>query len=323
MDLQTQPRVFERLFRAMNCGMGAWVVASDAEAAEARLAAVEAFMHATEAALSRFRPDSDLSRLNAQAGRPVQVSPLLAETLALALDAARQTQGLYDPTMLAALEAAGYDRSFEQLDGATATRPLSVPRSTWRDVQFDAAHRRVTLPTGVRLDLGGIVKGWAADRAATMLAQVGACLVDAGGDLMARGAPVEYPAWPVGVADPRDPDRDLALLMLSDRGVATSGTDYRRWGQGETMRHHIIDPRTRRPAQTDLLSVTVVAPTAVQADLHAKVALMLGAGEGLRTLERLPEVEGLLIGEDGRQWQTAGFGQYVYSHADPKGLGDL
>ena len=312
MNVQTHPRVFERLFRAMNCGMGAWVVATDAQAAEPRLAAVEAFIHATEAALSRFRPDSDLSRLNARAGRPVHVSPLLAELLALALDAARQTDGLYDPTVLEALEAAGYDRSFEQLDPVAAGRPLSAPAASWRDVQFDPATRQVTLPVGVRLDLGGIVKGWAADRAAEMLAEVGPCLVDVGGDLAAAGRPVEYPWWPVGVADPRDADHDLALLTLTDRGVATSGTDYRRWRQGDAVRHHIIDPRTRRPAQTDLLSVTVVAPTAMQADLHAKVALMLGSVEGCRYLDRLPDVEGLLIGEDGRQWQTAGFGEYVY-----------
>lgn len=312
MDLQTQPGVFERLFRAMNCGMGAWVAAADAQAAEDRLAAVEAFIHATEAALSRFRPDSELSRLNAQAGQPVQVSPLLAELLALALASARQTDGFYDPTMLAALEAAGYDRSFEQLGPIADARPLTAPAYTWRDFQFDAKSRRVILPMGMRLDLGGIVKGWAADRAAEMLTEVGGCLVDVGGDLMARGQPVEYPAWPVGVADPRDPDRDLALLMLKDRGVATSGTDYRRWQQGDAVRHHIIDPRTHRPAETDLLSVTVVAPTATQADLHAKVALMLGAVEGRRYLERLPNVEGLLIGEDGSQWQTPGFDQYVY-----------
>ena len=310
--MDAQPRVVERLFRAMNCGMGAWVVAADAQAAEDRLAAVEAFTHATEAALSRFRPDSELSRLNAQAGQPVQVSPLLAELLALALASAEQTEGLYDPTMLAALEAAGYDRSFEQLGPVVAAHPLNAPAYTWRDVQFDEAAQRVTLPVGMRLDLGGIVKGWAADRAADMLAEVGGCLVDVGGDLMARGEPVEYPAWPVGVADPRDPDRDLALLMLTDRGVATSGTDYRRWQQGDTVRHHIIDPRTRRPAETDLLSVTVVAPTATQADLHAKVVLMLGSVEGRRYLERLLDIEALLIGEDGSQWQTLGFEKYVY-----------
>lgn len=307
-----EPRVFERLFRAMNCGMGAWVAAADAQAAADRLAAVEAFMHATEAALSRFRPDSELSRLNTQAGRPVQVSPLLAELLALALASAEQTNGLYDPTMLAALEAAGYDRSFEQLGPVAPARSMTGPAYSWRDVQFDAATRQVTLPVGGRLDLGGIVKGWAADRAAEMLAEVGGCLVDVGGDLMARGEPVEYPAWPVGVADPRDADRDLALLMLKDRGVATSGTDYRRWRQGDTLRHHIIDPRTRRPAQTDLLSVTVIAPTAVQADLHAKVVLMLGSVEGRGYLDRLPNVEALLMGEDGSQWQTAGFEKYVF-----------
>ncbi len=297
----------------MNCQMGAWVIADDADAARLALAGVEAFMRAAEATLSRFLPTSALSQLNARLGQPTPVVPMLWEVLTLALDSAQATDGLYDPTILDALEAAGYDRSFEQIadtSGAAAVPPR--PIATWRDIQLDPATRTVTLPPGLRVDLGGIAKGWAAERAADSLARLGSCLVDAGGDLAARGHPVEWSAWPVGVADPRQPDADLALLMVADRGVATSGTDYRRWRRGQTVQHHLIDPRTRRPAQTDLLSVTVVAPTAIAADLHAKLALLQGAAAGLAYLEDLPDVEGLLISEAGDMGETSGFQQYVY-----------
>lgn len=298
----------------MNCAMGAWVVTADAQLAQERLAAVEIFMRATEASLSRFRPESELSRLNARSGETVAVSKTLADVLALALDGARETNGLYDPTILDALEAAGYDRSFETLsDSAQPTAPVAPRQVGWRDIQLDVAARRVQLPRGLRVDLGGIAKGWAADQAAAMLARVGPCLVDAGGDIVARGRPVEWPAWPVGLADPRAADSDLALLMVADRGIATSGTDYRRWRRGEALQHHIIDPRTGRPAETDLLSVTVVAPSAVRADLYAKVALILGSAAGRDLLERAGDIEGLLIDEAGEQVTTAGFTRYVYT----------
>ncbi|MFN8472400.1 MAG: FAD:protein FMN transferase [Anaerolineae bacterium] len=309
----TQAQTYSISFRAMNCEMGAWVVATDAELAQQRLAAVEVFIHATEVSLSRFRPESELSRLNARTGETVAVSKTLADVLALALTGARETDGIYDPTILDALEAAGYDRSFEKVSD-DARPPVAVaPRQVgWRDIQLDVATRRVQVPRGIRLDLGGIAKGWTADRAAGMLAQVGPCLVDAGGDIVARGQPLEWPTWPVGIADPRNADEDLALLMVSDRGIATSGTDYRRWRRGEKVQHHIIDPRTRQPAQTDLLSVTVIAPTAAHADLYAKVALILGSQAGRSLLEKTPGVEGLLINEMGEQSMTAGFAQYVY-----------
>lgn len=313
-------RLYSHSFRAMGCAMGAWVVSRDARAARRGLRAVETFMRATEALLSRFRPHSELNRLNAAGGQPRRVSPTLAAVLSAALASARQTEGLYDPTILDSLEHAGYDRSFEDMrDSAEAPAPLAPRPSRWQDIRLDRAARRVVLPPGVRLDFGGIAKGWAADAAARQLAQVGPCLVDAGGDIVARGGPVDWPAWPVGVADPRRPDSDLALLMLLDRAVATSGTDYRRWRRGDALQHHVIDPRRQAPALTDLISVTVVAPTATQADVTAKVALILGSAEGLRYLAQQPDVEGVLVGEDGAIAQTVGFEGYVYHRESPGG----
>ncbi len=302
-------------FHAMNCEMAAWVIAEDEQAARAQLAAVRDFVQEVEARLSRFNPDSELSRLNASPGQAVPVSPLLWDVLTWALDSARHTEGLYDPTMLSALEAAGYDRTFQEVtrrDDRSERTATSIPAGTWRDIRLDPAARTVTLPPGVRLDLAGVAKGWTADRAADQLAALGPCLVDIGGDIAVRGTPPETSGWPVGIMDPRDPEADLALLMVRDRGIATSGIDYRRWIRSGQTQHHIIDPRTRRPADTDLLTVTVIAPSAAQADLYALVTLILGSEEGWRYLSRQPDVEGLLMKQDGHLLITTHFTQYVY-----------
>lgn len=315
----------------MNCEMGIWVVTADPRAAEEYLTAARKFIQTVEARLSRFRPQSELSRLNTRSGQTVRVSQLLWEVLLCALEAAHHTDGLYDPTVLSALEAAGYLRSFDDhrpqvADGQPPlfrrqrsavgdphSRAKRTRRSFWRGIRLDPSTRRVILPPGVRLDLGGIAKGWTAERVADRLAALGPCLVDAGGDIAARGRPPGQAGWPIGVADPQNPEADLTLLLVQDRGVATSGVDYRRWTCGNTVQHHIIDPRTYEPARTDLLSVTVVAPDAIQADLHALVALLLGARTGYRYLVRRRATEGLLVCDDGRQFVTPGFRQYVFS----------
>jgi FAD:protein FMN transferase len=299
-------------FRAMGCKMALWLIDSDSEAAAPHLAAAHAFIEAAEAQLSRFRPESELSRLNARSDQAVVLSRLLWHVIATALEGARRTDGLYDPTILDALEAAGYDRSFTSMhETQTPSQPVSSPRAGWPDIQL--SHEAVTLPPGLRLDLGGVAKAWTAERVADQLAQRGPCLVDAGGDIAARGGPPGLTGWPIGVADPRRPDADLALLFIQGRGVATSGVDYRHWQCGGRSQHHIIDPRTRRPAETDLLSATIVAADATEANLHALVAVLLGAREGLAYLSRQVGVEGLLVRQDGDLLLTAGFGQYVYT----------
>ncbi|MBI4307358.1 MAG: FAD:protein FMN transferase [Chloroflexi bacterium] len=306
-----QTRLYRIQFRAMGCHMSAWAATEDGEVASRTLAAVWAFFGVAERVLSRFRPDSELSRLNARAGQQVEVSPLLWSVLQAALEGARCTSGLYDPTILGALEAAGYDRTFADVaDDGTAGAPVPA-RAGWREIRTDVPSRAVLLPPGARIDLGGIAKGWAADQALEMLSLLGPCLVDAGGDIAARGRPLEQPAWPVGIADPRRPEEDIGLLRLRDCGVATSGMDYRRWRRGGQVQHHIIDPRTGRPANADLLSVTVVAPNAAQAELHAKAVLVLGSRQGYKYLARQTAVEALLVHQDGAVLWTPGFRRYL------------
>jgi thiamine biosynthesis lipoprotein len=222
----------------------------------------ESEFHRLEALLSRFRPDSELSQLNAEGH--IDAGPDLLQVVALALDARDRTAGRFDPTVHDALVAAGYDRSFELVvrDGVKAVGSMPAGGG----VRIDGA--RVSLDRGVRIDLGGIGKGYAAERAAELLATAGPCLVDAGGDIATRGG-----AWPVGV---ETADGTLTL-ELRDGALATSGRDRRRWRRAGEELHHVIDPRTGRPAESDVLRVTVVASDAVEAEVVATSLFLAGA----------------------------------------------
>ncbi len=298
-------------FQAMGCKMGAWVLSTNTALAQERLNMVRFWMTLVDATLNRFRSESELSRVNALPAIPMRVSPLLWDTLTFALRSAQETDGLYDPTVLDALIAAGYDRDFDTLnsDETTAEEP-TLARYTWRDIECDPLTRMVMLPPGVRLDLGGTAKGWAAARAADLLAPLGPCLVNAGGDLAVRGSPPALQGWPIGVADPNHANGLLANLLVRDRGVATSGVDYRRWTRAGIEQHHIIDPHTHHPAATDLRTATVIAPDAAQADLYALVVMILGRKGGLAFLQAHPDLEGLLVDQDGRCWPTVGMASY-------------
>lgn len=241
-----------------------------------------------ERRFSRFRADSELADVNRAAGSPVTVSPRFAEVTALALRAAADTDGLFDPTVLGALVAAGYDRDFDEvLAGARDVLHPATPAGRWREVDLDG--RSVRTPTGVGLDLGGLVKGWTCDRAAERAVDAGLAwvLVDAGGDLRIAGA---APRIAVGVEDPDDPDRGTFLRVGVDAGaLATSCVTRRRWG---TDAHHLIDPRTSRPSRTGIVQATAWAPTCAEAEVAAKVLLL----EGESALERLA---GVIVREDG------------------------
>jgi thiamine biosynthesis lipoprotein len=291
-------------FRAMGCAMAAMVASADAGATSA-LRALPAQVEAWEQCLSRFRWDSELSRLNREAGRWTPVSTTLWAVLMHALWGARESNGIFTPTVLAALEAAGYDRSFERLGEAPiATHDVSIKHS-WRDIEMDASRRSVRAPAGLHLDLGGVAKGWAAQEAARALSPFGPACVDAGGDIVVRGGPL-----PVGIADPSAPDQALAVVAVVDGAVATSGRDYRRWqAAGGGLQHHIIDPRTLKPAITDVVCASVIAPDAVSAEVGAKVALILGSERGLNWIEWRGWAA-LLVLQDGTARQSSRFGQH-------------
>ncbi len=257
-----------------------------------------------EQALSRFRPDSEASRLSAGDGRYVKLSPLLYRALATALDAARATRGVFDPTLRERMIQIGYDRSFEQLMSQIPPTIYEQPAATgaWRAIRMDDARRMARLPRGVGLDFGGIGKGMAVDAALDELEVVGItpALVNAGGDLAVRGLPEGEARWTVAA-----PGKGSAWAVGLERGaLATSGVERRRWRQGEIERHHLIDPRTGEPAQSGLWSVTAAASSCAQAEVAAKTALILGEEHGAAFIEEIG-LAALLVREDGA-WRAAG-----------------
>lgn len=300
-------------FRAMGCQMLA-VVDSDDIPAATRLADVPGWFGEWEQQLSRFRADSSLSRLNAAAGQPCVVSPVLWEVLNVALEMAAQSDGLVQPTVLAALERVGYNRSFDEIVSNQVDMPQLAQLAQlmdWRTLKLNPTIRTVTLPTGTRLDLGGVAKGWAADQAARLLSTVGPALVDAGGDIAVSGPMADGEPWPIAIANPFVPEQSLGLLLLAHGAVATSGRDYRRWSTGGIEQHHIIDPRTGRPAQTDVLSATAVGPDGPTAEMAAKVALILGSKGGLAWLDKHTSVAGLLVLNNGRVLRSQRMDAYL------------
>ena len=169
----------------------------------------------------------------------------------------------------------------------------------------------VRRPVDLQFDLGGMGKGWTVDRAADRLQACRAFLVNAGGDLYAQGQPGDDRGWRIALEHPLHPDRWMAQLFVQNRGLATSTIMKRRWRTGGRLAHHLIDPRTGQPAQTDALSVTVLAPRTVLAEIYAKAALILGAEAGLAYLETLPDVEGLIFTAAGGIACTAGFAPWL------------
>lgn len=250
---------------------------------------------------SRFRPDSELSALNAHAGAPVFTSTETATLVAMAIEAWRVTDGLFDPTVHDALVASGYDRTFEELDGAAhaATPPAPAPGPA--AIEVDERIGLVVLPEGCHIDLGGIGKGRCADLVAEELLGAGALgvCVDLGGDVRVGGLTVGGgDDWVIAVDSPSEPGTDLAVLRLAGGAVTTSSSARRRWSTAEGGAHHLIDPATGRPAAAGLCAVTVVSGAAAWGEVHAKAALIAGARRGAELIEDAGMCA-LLVGDDG------------------------
>lgn len=285
-------------WRAVGTTCAAAVTADpDADAGvSAALAVARKEVAACERELSRFDPASDLSRLNAAGGRWTSVGRRLLEALDLALRAREETGGRFDPTVLPALAAAGYDRSFELLEERPATAI-----DGWRagaEIELDDRLGRARLEPGAAVDLGGIGKGYAAGRALdAMLAsssRLAGGLVDLGGDLAVSGESPEGGPWVVAVADPRGADATLAVLALDAGGVATSGRDARRFGPAGSL-HHLIDPETGESALAGPLTVTVVASDPAEAEVHATTLAIAGLGEAEAHVAARPSLSALYV----------------------------
>ncbi|HEY2575597.1 MAG TPA: FAD:protein FMN transferase [Streptosporangiaceae bacterium] len=268
------------------------------------------YIAALDLACSRFRPDSELAEAERRAGTAVPVSELLADVVGIALHAAEVTDGDLDPTVATQLAALGYDRDFTLVarDGPPVRLSLRTqPR--WRDIELDRERRRLTVPPGVRLDLGATAKAHAADRAAARLARRLGCgvLVSLGGDI-AVGGPPPPGGWRVRIQDitghPDEPPVGPSqLIAVAGGGVSTSGIAARRWRRGQLTLHHILDPRTGMPARAVWRTVSVLADTAVQANIASTTAIIRGASapgwlDGQHLAARL-------VAADGRVTATA------------------
>lgn len=274
--------------------------------AEARAAVAEE-VEALDAACSRFRDDSELARVNAAAGTPAAASELLLAAVEAALDAARATGGRVDPALGWEIERAGYDRDFAELDppageGDGPPRALRVRArpGRWEEVVVDRRQGTITVPPGVRLDLGASAKALCADRAAARAAAESetGVLVGLGGDVAVAGPPPEG-GWPVGLDDDhRAPPRStMPVVAVHDGGLATSSTVTRRWRHAGRDMHHLLDPRTGEPCRGPWRTVSVAASSCLAANTAATAAIVAGA-EAPRWLgrHRLPA---RLVGSDG------------------------
>jgi thiamine biosynthesis lipoprotein len=234
---------------------------------------IRAIFEREERRFSRFRGDSELAQVNAAAGSWVEVSPPFAEVMTIALSAWRRTEGRFDPTLLRAMIAAGYDRDFDELlaGARDALRP-AAPAGRAGEVELHG--RCLRLPKAVGLDLGGIVKGWTVDRAAHAALSAGLSwvLVEAGGDLRLVGEPPTA-GLEIAIEDPQGRDTEIGRVTITHGAIATSCVTKRAWGPDL---HHLIDPSAGTPASGRVLQATVWAPTCAEAEIRSKDALLRG-----------------------------------------------
>ncbi len=260
-------------------------------------------------ACSRFRPDSELARLNAADGQPVQISQIFTELLSAALRAAELTDGDVDPTCGSALAGLGYDRDFADIRAAADVLPRPAgPVPGWRSVHLDAARRQVRLGHGAQIDLGATAKAWAADRCAGQIAAELTCgvLVSLGGDVAVAGlAPAG--GWPIKVTDDHAaPSWETGqTITITDGGLATSSTTVRNWTAGGRTVHHIIDPATGEPARPCWRTVSVAAGSCTDANTASTAAIVRGPAAA-SWLEELG-LPARLVREDGTVQTTAGW----------------
>lgn len=265
------------LFRAMSTDI---VLMAEAEPRTAALAFAEArrFIEASELRFTRFSESSELSELNRRAGRWHRASDELFEVVSQAMVYFERTGGLFDPSILPDLKRAGYDRSMDDIrrDGPGPHSETQAHHgSRFAGVELDPETRSVRVPFDVQIDLGGIAKGWIAEQAARVLRRhADACAANAGGDMFLIGHPHGQGYWDVGMENPWEPARDLALIHAQEGAIATTSVIKRRWRQGDAERHHVIDPRTGEPAETQWASITVLGPHAAEAEAFAKAFLL-------------------------------------------------
>ena len=318
MKTEQQLKALTDQFWAMGCRIKMWSACEDAQKAEILFQRVRALFQSYQQTFSRFLPDSELSRVNGRAGKWVTVSSRFWEMLFTALAMAELTDGYYDPTLLNALEAAGYKQSFAFGKVAQNFKGVDTAvtyKQQWQSIQLDASQQAIWLPPSMKLDLNGIVKGVTAAKASQILSEGGGCLVNAGGDLVAGSAPPGWSGWPVSIAAPRGVGlpQNLLQLWLTNACLMTSGKDQRQWWQNGKLAHHLIDAQSGCPAENDLLTASVLLADAAQAEAVATAVCVMGCKLGYDWLTTR-QIPALLVTQDGSSWATPAMEQ-AYDYA--------
>ncbi|MBV9831248.1 MAG: FAD:protein FMN transferase [Marmoricola sp.] len=289
-------------WRDWSCTIRVGVQSADRSALERADAVVRDLMAEVAAAVDRFRPDSDLSRVNARPGHLVAVSPLTTTLVGLALRAAERTDGACDPTVGTALRRAGYVDDIDAVRRFRQATTAAQPAAGWRSVELDRARHRVAVTPDGLLDLGATAKAWTADQASARASdELGLpVLVSIGGDLAVSGS--DRP-WRLDVSEHEGGAGQR--VKITHGGLATSSTGGRRWSTTAGPRHHLIDPRTGLPAEGPWRTCSVWAPTACAANEASTTALVLGGGavDWLRAQDRAAR----LVGHDGVATYVAGW----------------
>jgi thiamine biosynthesis lipoprotein len=299
----------ERRFRAMGSDVHLVVVGGSVNTLDRVVERIEQL----ESRWSRFRPDSEVTMLNNNTGRAVAVSSDTRLLVERSIEAWRLTGGSFDPTLLDDLLRAGYDRSFENL-GDDSNRPAVSPRNRsidapgCTDIIVDSA--TVTIPFGIGFDAGGIGKGLAADLVATELIAegvVGVC-INIGGDLRVIGKSPSGDGWTLAIEHP-EATAPIALVGLAEGAIATSSVLRRRWKLDGQTYHHLIDPATGEPSQSDLALASVIAGEGWKAEVLAKAALLRGRAKAFDLIDAA--TAGVVVDHSGLIAASDGFSRFL------------
>ncbi len=276
-----------------------------------------------EQQFSRFIETSELSQFNRSAGEWFVASAQFFEVMRLAQVYFEKTGGLFNPAVLKSLEAAGYDRSMDEIrakgPGPSNGQDQAYVVPDFQRVEFDDERSALRLPVGMAIDLGGIAKGWIAEQAARQMSQlVKACGVNAGGDLFTIGVPEGQTGWQIGLEDPFHPERDLALLTVEPGAVATSSVMKRRWSRDDREYHHLIDPRTGKPAQETWVSVTAITAHAARAEALAKALLIAGPEGANGMIRNYSDLIFIAVDQNGQLWGSETSKRVFYGNVEAK-----
>ena len=300
-------------FRAMNTDV---LVAAQGSLAEMECKPPRDYIDAGERRFSRFQQASELSQLNRSAGKWFKTSPEMLNVLQKARKFFDLTNGLFDPSVLPDLIHVGYARSMDEIRAQDSIVSFVASdrksKADFREIELDLNSSRVCLPKNMQLDFGGIAKGWIVDNAVTLLSHHSdACAVNAGGDMRFIGHSPIGLGWPVELEDPRDPSQSIARLTVNHGAVATSSVTKRTWKQGEAIRHHLIDPRTGEPAQSDWLCATIIADDTVTAEVYAK-ALLIGGSAEFEKLTAHNNIVYLVVDQQGNLHGSPNSQEYIH-----------